>query len=112
MLYCDVIFRQLILDIDCYTLIIGLDFKKWTFFSSLPKDHDCEGFTETFWWDLFRRENTIATDLFFILENIRIYCQMDGGKFEGLSYTILSEEPFKNQIFHMTGKTNDYTISE
>ena len=30
----------------------------------------------------------------------------------GLLYTIFSEEPFKNQIFHMTEETDDYTISD
>ena len=37
---------------------------------------------------------------------------MDVGEFEELLYTILSEEPFKNQIFHMKEEIDDYTISD
>ena len=37
---------------------------------------------------------------------------MDAGGFDGLLYTILSEEPFNNQIFHMKEETDDYTIGD
>ena len=37
---------------------------------------------------------------------------MDAGEFEGLLYNMLSEEPFKNQIFDMTDEKDDYTISD
>ena len=37
---------------------------------------------------------------------------MDAGGFEGLLYTILSEEPFRNYRFHITEETDDYTISD
>ena len=37
---------------------------------------------------------------------------MDAAEFERLSYTILSEEYFKNQIFHMTEEMDYYTISD
>ena len=36
---------------------------------------------------------------------------MNAGKFEGLLYNMLSEEPFKNRRFHKTEETDDYTIS-
>ena len=85
--------------------------EKLAFFPSLPKDHDCEGITENF-GEMYLGKKTIATDVFFILENIRIYCQMDAGEFDGLLYTILSEEPFNNQIFHMKEETDDYTIGD
>ena len=35
---------------------------------------------------------------------------MDAGEFEGLFYNILSEEPFKNQIFDMIDEKDNYTI--
>ena len=54
----------------------------------------------------------IATDVFFMLENIRIYCEMDAGEFQELLYTIFSEEPFNNQIFHTKEETDDYTIGD
>ena len=57
------------------------------------------------------RKETIGTDVFFILVNIRIDWQIDAVGFEGLLYTILSEEPFKNKRFHMIEETDDYTIS-
>ena len=37
---------------------------------------------------------------------------MDVGEFEDSLYTILSEEPFKNQRFHMMEKTDYYNISD
>ena len=37
---------------------------------------------------------------------------MNAAEFEGLLYTILSEEPFNNQIFHMTEEKDNYTISD
>ena len=37
---------------------------------------------------------------------------MHAAEFEGLLYTILSEEPFKNQRFHITDQKEDYTISD
>ena len=37
---------------------------------------------------------------------------MDAGEFDGLLYNILSEEPFKNQLFLMTEETDYYTISD
>ena len=40
---------------------------------------------------MFRGGETISTDDFFILENLRINCQMDAGEFEGLIYNMLSE---------------------
>ena len=64
--------------------------EKINIFPSLPKHHDCEGVTEYF-GEMYLGEETIATDVFFILENIRIYFQMDAGECEGLIYTIFSE---------------------
>ena len=34
------------------------------------------------------------------------------GDFEGLLYSIFSEETFKSQRFHTTEETDDYTISD
>ena len=83
--------------------------EKLTFCPSLPKDRDCEGITENL-GEMYLGKKTIATYVFFILENIRIYCQMDAGEFDGLLYTILSKELFNNQIFHMKDETDNYTI--
>ena len=44
------------------------------------------------------------------MANIRIYCQKDAAEIEGLLYTILSEELFKNHRFHMIDRIYDYTI--
>ena len=56
-------------------------------------------------------KNTIDTDLFLIIANIRMGFQMDVDCFEGLLYTILSEEPFNNHRFHMTEEMDDYTTN-
>ena len=65
-----------------------------------------------FWWDIFRRKKTISTDVFFILENITTNCQMDASEFEGMLYTMLSEEPFANHILDMTDGNKESTISD
>ena len=38
----------------------------------------------------------ISIDMFFILENITTNCKMDASEFEGMLYTMFSEEPFAN----------------
>ena len=60
------------------------------------------GVTENIWWDIFRRKKILSTDIFFILANITANCQMDASEFEGMLYTMLSEEPFANHILDMT----------
>ena len=41
--------------------------------------------------EIYLGGGAISTDVFFILENLRINCQMDAGEFEGLLYNMLSE---------------------
>ena len=60
----------------------------------------------------FGGNKNTATYVFFIMENIRIDCHMYAAEFEGLLYTILSEEPFKKQRFHMIEEKDDYTITD
>ena len=50
--------------------------------------------------------------MFFILANITTNCQMDASEFEGILYTMLSEEPFANHILDMTDGNEEYTISD
>ena len=47
-------------------------------------------------------EQTISTNHFFILENLRINYQMNASEFKGLLYNMLYEEPFPNHRFDMT----------
>ena len=47
-------------------------------------------------------EKKITTDSLFIILNIRINCHMAVAEFEGLLYTIFSEEPFNNQRMNTT----------
>ena len=57
-------------------------------------------------------KKTISTDIFFILENITTNFQMDASEFEGMLYTMLSEEPFSNHKLDMTDGNEEYTISD
>ena len=41
--------------------------------------------------EIYLGEKSIHTDVLFILENLRIYGQMDAGELEGLLYNMLSE---------------------
>ena len=49
--------------------------------------------------------------MFFIVANITTNCQMDASEFEGMIYTMLSEEPFANHILDMTDGHEESTIS-
>ena len=75
MLYFDFFKRQLISNIDWYTMIICLD-KNQDFAHNYQNIMIMKEL-----WDVFRGKGTIFTDVLFILENIRINCQMDAGKF-------------------------------
>ena len=57
-------------------------------FPSLPKDHDCESVTKISGEVYLGEKKTIATIVFFIIADIRIYCQMDAANLRG--YYILS----------------------
>ena len=57
-------------------------------------------------------KKTISTDMIFILENITTNCQIDASEFEGMIYTMLSEEPFANHILDMTDGNEESTISD
>ena len=50
--------------------------------------------------------------MFFILANIRTNCQVDASEFQGMLYTMLSEEPFANHRLDMTNGNEEYTISD
>ena len=60
--------------------------------------------------EIYLGGNIVSIDIFFILENIRINCQMDASEFEGLLYNMLSEEPFANHRLDMTYEKDGYTI--
>ena len=57
-------------------------------------------------------KKTISTDMFFIVANITTNCQMDAIEFEGMIYTMLSEEPFAHHILDMTDGNEESTISD
>ena len=46
------------------------------------------------------------------MENIATNCLMDASEFEGVIYTLLSEEPFVNHVVDMTVGNEEYTISD
>ena len=53
------------------------------------------------WGDIFRR-GEISTDMFFILANITTNFKMYASEFEGMLFTMLSEEPFANHRLDTT----------
>ena len=48
--------------------------------------------------------------MFFILENITTNFQMYASEFEGMIYTMLSEEPFAHHILDMNDGNEESTI--
>ena len=45
--------------------------------------------------------------MFLILTNITTNCQMDANEFEGILFTMLSEEPFANHRLDMQMEMNN-----
>ena len=76
------------------------------------KHYDFQGVTEKNCEIYLGGKKTISTDMFFILANITTNCQMDASDFEGVLYTMLSEEPFSNHKLDMTDGNEEYTISD
>ena len=89
LLYYNVLFRKMIININWYTMMISLDKKQQSIWPSSAKHHDCERVTEMFWWDVFKKK-IITTDGIFIIINVTMDCQMYAAEFEGLFYTIFS----------------------
>ena len=50
--------------------------------------------------------------MFFIVANITTNFHMDDSEFEGMIYTMLSEEPFAHQILDMTDGNEESTITD
>ena len=50
--------------------------------------------------------------MFFIVANITTNCQMYASEFEGMIYTMLSEEPFAHHLLDMTDGNEESTISD
>ena len=50
--------------------------------------------------------------MFFILANITSNCPMDASEFEGMLYTMLSEEPSANHILDMIDRNEESKISD
>ena len=50
--------------------------------------------------------------MLFIVANITTSCQMDASEFEGMIYTMLSEEPFAHHILDMTDGNEESKISD
>ena len=110
LLYSNVIFIQLVIKINCYTMLNGPGGESQHFVHNLQKIMIMKELQKKIGEIFLRGKKTISTDMFFILENIRINCQMDANEFEGLLYNMLSEEPFENHKLDMTDEKDDYTI--
>ena len=100
----------MVLKIDCYTMLNGL--KKSHFDHNFQKIMIMKEFQKKIGEIYLGGGKIISTDMFFILENIRINCHMDASEFEGLLYNMLSEERFANPGLDMTDENDDYTISD
>ena len=67
-----------------------------------------KGFSEMY---LSGKKKIIYVDI-FIVTNKRIYFQMDASEIEGLLYTTLSENPFKNHKINIKNTEDDWTVSD
>ena len=67
---------------------------------------------QKFFSEIYLGGKKISTDMFFILANITTNFQMDASAFEGMLYTMLSEEPFANHRHDMTDGNEEYIISD
>ena len=72
-------------------MMISLDKNNQQFIHNYQKNMIVKELQKSFVVIYLGGKKTIATDVFFIIANIRIDFQMDAAEFEGLLYTILSE---------------------
>ena len=89
LLYLNVLFRQLVLNINCYTMLNGMK-KSQHFFHNFQKIIIMKELQKIF-GEIYLGGKCFSTDMFLILTNIRINCQMNASKFEELLYNMLSE---------------------
>ena len=109
-LYYNLLFRELVFKINCYTMLNVLKRGSQHFVHISQKIMIFREFQKCFGGIYL--EKKISTDIFFMLENITTNCHMDASEFEGMLYTMLSEEPFANHILDMTDGNEEYTISD
>ena len=76
-LYYNVLFRQLILNIGCYTTMISLDKKNEPFVHHYQNIMIVKELQKSFGEIYLGGNKIIATDVFYIVANIRIYFQID-----------------------------------
>ena len=109
LLYFNVLFRQFIINIVRYILMIGQDKKSQHLAHNYQNIIIIKELQKKI-GEIYSGVEFFPTDEFFILVNLRIKFQIDAGDFERLLYNMLSEEPFKNHRFDMTDENYDYTI--
>ena len=100
MLYLNVIFRQLILDIYCNMIMNGIDSNDEKFASHYQNILIVKELQKGFGEMYFGSKKTILSDNFFITTNTRINNHMDAGEFDGFFHRRLLENPFKYNIIH------------
>ena len=96
-LYCNIIFRLLILNIDCNNMMNFLDRKNDKFASHYQNILAVKESHNYFGEMYLGGKKMIIYDDLIIVTNKRIYHHMDAAEFKRLFYKNLSENTFKNQ---------------
>ena len=109
MLYLNVIFRQLILDIYCNMIMNGIDRNDEKFASHYQHILIVKELQKGFGEMYFGSKKTILSDNFFITTNTRINNHMDAGEFDGFFHRRLLENPFKYNIIRIKTSDDDLT---
>ena len=111
LLYFNVLFRELIFKINCYTMLNGMKTESQYFVHNFQKIMILRELQKCF-GEIYLGEKKICTDMLFILAKIKTNCQMDASEFEGLFYNMLSEEPFANHILDISDENEKYIITD
>ena len=96
------LFMDLVFKINLYTMLNSLKTGSQYFVHNFQKIMIFRELQKKFGEIYLNGKKTISTDMFFILANITTNFQMDASEFDGMLYTMLSEEPFAHHILDMT----------
>ena len=98
LLYFNVFFRQLIMNIDCEKIIESLDNSKDYYRGYIQKIMILQVIQQNFCEMLIDGRKIVNGDVFFKATNIRKNVQNDSSEFEGLIHKMVPKKPFMIQV--------------
>ena len=96
-IFFNIFFRTLIMNIDCKKYIENLDNNTDDYNGYVQKIMILQVIKQIFYEMLIGGRKIVNSDVFFSVTNIRTNVQNDSSEFEGLLHEMVSQKPFINQ---------------